>query len=46
MKEKQTTKVRTGLLRFLLLVVFVVCSAGWDQESSGFASLGEFGDLK
>lgn len=25
MKEKQTTKVRTGLLRFLLLLVFVVC---------------------
>lgn len=32
MKEKQTTKVRTGLLRFLLLLVFVVCFAGWDQE--------------
>lgn len=31
MKEKQTTKVRTGLLRFLLLLVFVVCFAHWDR---------------
>lgn len=37
MKEKQTTKVRAGLLRFLL-VVAAVCSAGGGRESSAFVT--------
>lgn len=44
MKEKQTTKVRTGLLRFLLLAVVVVVMCWRDHSSSGFGYLGGFCD--
>lgn len=38
MKEKQTTKVRTGLLRFLLLAVVVVCPAGATRTALALVS--------